>query len=115
MRRAYGEMHRLGHAHSIEVFDDARLVGGCTASRSAACSSPKACSAAESGGSKVALAALAHCRALGWPLFDAQIENAHLLAHGRGGRGRAPDSCRKWRALTALPARPARGPAPSAG
>lgn len=37
----------------------------------------------ESGGSKVALAALAadlHGR--GWPLIDAQVENPHLLSMG---------------------------------
>jgi leucyl/phenylalanyl-tRNA--protein transferase len=26
--RAYGELHRLGHAHSIEVWESGRLVGG---------------------------------------------------------------------------------------
>ncbi len=28
MQQAYIALHRLGHAHSIEVFDGARLVGG---------------------------------------------------------------------------------------
>ena len=28
MQEAYIELHRLGHAHSIEVFDGGRLVGG---------------------------------------------------------------------------------------
>src|SRR4030095_2620188 len=28
MRTAYRELHRLGHAHSVEVFDGGRLVGG---------------------------------------------------------------------------------------
>ena len=28
MRAAYVELHRLGHAHSVEVFDGERLVGG---------------------------------------------------------------------------------------
>ena len=37
----------------------------------------------ESGGSKVALAALGHrLGELGWPLFDAQIENPHLRFMG---------------------------------
>ena len=36
---------------------------------------------AESGGSKVALAALAHrLHEWGWPLIDAQVENDHLCA-----------------------------------
>nr|CCP38797.1 Leucyl/phenylalanyl-tRNA--protein transferase [Xanthomonas translucens pv. translucens DSM 18974] len=38
---------------------------------------------ARSGGSKVALAALAwRLHAWGWPLIDAQVENAHLLSLG---------------------------------
>lgn len=28
MRQAYGELHRLGHAHSVETWHDGRLVGG---------------------------------------------------------------------------------------
>ena len=28
MRRAYGDLHRLGHAHSVEVWGGDRLVGG---------------------------------------------------------------------------------------
>ena len=28
MRRAYGELHRLGHAHSFETWSAGRLVGG---------------------------------------------------------------------------------------
>jgi leucyl/phenylalanyl-tRNA--protein transferase len=28
LARAYTELHRLGHAHSVEVWDDERLVGG---------------------------------------------------------------------------------------
>src|SRR5690606_25624924 len=38
---------------------------------------------ASSGGSKLALAALAgHLRSLGWPLFDAQVESRHLRSLG---------------------------------
>ena len=38
---------------------------------------------ARSGGSKVALAALARrLREWGWPLIDAQVENAHLVGLG---------------------------------
>ncbi|MFC0360396.1 MULTISPECIES: leucyl/phenylalanyl-tRNA--protein transferase [Kytococcus] len=28
VRRAYGRLHRLGHAHSVEVWQESRLVGG---------------------------------------------------------------------------------------
>ena len=59
MRRAYGEMHALGHAHSIEVFDEARLVGGLYGVAVGGMFFAESMFSAESGGSKVALAALA--------------------------------------------------------
>ena len=43
----------------------------------------KAMFSAESGGSKAALAGLAHRLAgWGWPLLDAQVENPHLMTLG---------------------------------
>ena len=80
---AYVALHRLGHAHSVEVRDGGELVGGiygvgigqlfCGESMFSACS----------GGSKVALMALAHwLRQWGFPLLDAQVTNPHLLGLG---------------------------------
>ena len=100
MRRAYGEMHALGHAHSIEVFDDGRLVGGLYGVAVGGMFFAESMFSAESGGSKVALAALAaHLRALGWPMFDAQIENPHLVRMGAEVMPRA-DFLREVRTLT---------------
>ena len=84
MRRAYGAMHRLGHAHSIEVFDGAaRLVGGLYGVAVGNAFFAESMFSAESGGSKVALAALAHrLHGWGWPLIDAQVENDHLVSLG---------------------------------
>ena len=106
MRRAYGQMHALGHAHSIEVFDDARLVGGLYGVAVGGMFFAESMFSAESGGSKVALAALAaHLRALGWPMFDAQIENPHLLRMGAEVMPRA-EFLPEVRALTARPGAP---------
>ena len=106
MRRAYGEMHALGHAHSIEVFDDARLVGGLYGVAVGRMFFAESMFSAESGGSKVALAALAaHLRALGWPMFDAQIENPHLLRMGAEVMAR-DEFLPEVRALTARPGAP---------
>ena len=83
MRRAYNALHRLGHAHSIEVFDGERLVGGLYGVSVGAMFFAESMFSADSGGSKVALAALAHrLHAWGWPLIDAQVENPHLVSLG---------------------------------
>lgn len=83
MRAAYIELHRLGHAHSVEVFDGARPVGGIYGVAIGRMFFGESMFSVESGGSKVALAALAHrLQAWGWPLIDAQVENAHLVSLG---------------------------------
>ena len=80
---AYCELHRLGHAHSIEVFAGERLVGGLYGVSIGRAFFGESMYSAESGGSKVALAALAHrLRQWDFPLLDAQVENEHLLSLG---------------------------------
>ena len=83
MRDAYVALHRLGHAHSVEVFDGDRLAGGIYGVAIGRMFFGESMFSAASGGSKVALAALAHrLRQWGWPLIDAQVENDHLLGLG---------------------------------
>ncbi|MGO4549882.1 leucyl/phenylalanyl-tRNA--protein transferase [Lysobacter sp. 2RAF19] len=83
MRRAYVALHEQGHAHSIEVFDGDRLVGGLYGVSIGGMFFAESMYSAVSGGSKVALAALAHrLHEWGWPLIDAQVENDHLLSLG---------------------------------
>lgn len=83
MRAAYRQMHALGHAHSFEVFDDGRLIGGIYGVAIGRMFFGESMFSAVSGGSKVALAALAHhLQAWDWPLIDAQVENDHLLSLG---------------------------------
>jgi leucyl/phenylalanyl-tRNA--protein transferase len=83
MIEAYRELHRLGYAHSIEVFDAGRLVGGLYGVSIGRMFFGESMFSARSGGSKVALSALAHrMREWGWPLLDAQVENDHLLSLG---------------------------------
>jgi leucyl/phenylalanyl-tRNA--protein transferase len=80
---AYLELHRLGHAHSIEVLDGERLAGGLYGVAVGRMFFGESMFSAESGGSKVALAALARrLRDWEWPLIDAQVENPHLLTLG---------------------------------
>lgn len=89
MQAAYVELHRLGHAHSVEVFDGTTLVGGIYGVAIGRMFFGESMFSAASGGSKVALAALAHrLREWGWPLLDAQVENEHLLSLGAELRAR---------------------------
>ena len=83
MREAYLVLHASGHAHSVEVFDADRLVGGIYGVAIGRMFFGESMFSDASGGSKVALAALAHrLHAWGWPLIDAQVENPHLLGLG---------------------------------
>lgn len=83
MQRAYCELHAAGHAHSIEVMDGTRLVGGLYGVAIGRMFFGESMVSLESGGSKVAIAALAlRLRQWTWPLMDAQVENPHLLSLG---------------------------------
>lgn len=106
MTAAYCELHRLGHAHSIEVYSGERLVGGLYGVAVGRMFFGESMYSGESGGSKVALSALAHrlCR-WGWPLLDAQVENDHLLSLG-AERWPRRDFLTKVAQLTAEPVPP---------
>lgn len=85
MRQAYIDLHRQGHAHSVEVFEADSLVGGIYGVAIGRMFFGESMFSGRSGGSKVALAALAsRLHDWGWPLIDAQVENDHL--HALGGR-----------------------------
>ena len=90
MASAYGRLHRLGHAHSVEVFDGDALVGGIYGVAVGRMFFGESMFSARPGGSKTALAGLAQLLAgWGWPLIDAQVENAHLVRMGAEAMPRA--------------------------
>lgn len=83
MRQAYLDLHALGYAHSIEVYDGPRLAGGLYGIAVGRMFFGESMVSLQSGGSKIALAALARrLHDWGWPLLDAQVENPHLLSLG---------------------------------
>lgn len=84
MREAYLTLHRLGHAHSVEVFDDGGgLAGGIYGVAIGRMFFGESMVSLTSGGSKAALAALARqLHDWEWGLIDAQVENPHLLRSG---------------------------------
>lgn len=79
----YTQLHGLGHAHSIEVFDGQELVGGLYGVAVGRLFCGESMFSARSGASSIALAALAmRLHAWGWPLIDAQVPNAHTRRLG---------------------------------
>jgi leucyl/phenylalanyl-tRNA--protein transferase len=80
---AYVDLHTLGHAHSVEVWDAARLVGGIYGVAVGRLFCGESMFSAESGGSKIALVALARLlHDLGFPLIDTQVSNPHTRSLG---------------------------------
>jgi leucyl/phenylalanyl-tRNA--protein transferase len=84
MLNAYEALHKLGHAHSVEVFGaDNRLVGGIYGVAIGRMFFGESMFSRATNGSKVALIAL--CRVLhgwGFPLLDAQVASPHLERMG---------------------------------
>lgn len=107
MQDAYRRLHRLGHAHSVEVFAaDGALVGGIYGVAVGRMFFGESMVSLRSGGSKAALAALAaHLQARGWPLIDAQVSSGHLLRLGAVVWPRAR-FLEQVAALTAIPEPP---------
>ncbi len=83
MLDGYTRLHRLGHAHSIEVFDGEELVGGVYGVAVGRLFCGESMFSAQSGASSIALAALARrLHGWGWPLIDAQVPNDHTRRLG---------------------------------
>ena len=87
---AYTALHRLGHAHSLEVWADGELAGGIYGLAIGGVFFGESMFSRRSDASKVALIAL--CRliaAQGYGLLDCQVENAHLKRMGAEALSRA--------------------------
>jgi leucyl/phenylalanyl-tRNA--protein transferase len=83
MQLAYIELHRLGIAHSIEVWADDELVGGLYGVATGRVFSGESMFSRRDDASKVAMAWLAgHCSERGHELIDCQMPSAHLRSLG---------------------------------
>jgi leucyl/phenylalanyl-tRNA--protein transferase len=84
LRAAYIELHRLGHAHSIEVRDaSGALIGGLYAVTLGAAFFGESMFSRRTDASKIALAfTLRHLRNCGFRLFDTQFLTPHLASLG---------------------------------
>lgn len=80
---AFCAAHREGWAHSGEVWQGGRLVGGIYGIAMGTCFSAESMFHVERDMSKVALWAMVNaCREAGFAMFDAQIMNPHLESLG---------------------------------
>ena len=83
MRAAYLELHRLGHAHSVETWQAGALVGGLYGVRLGALFCGESMFSHARDASKVAFARLVdYCRDAGIALIDCQLPTAHLASLG---------------------------------
>ena len=83
MRSAYQALNRAGFAHSVEVWNAGRLIGGAYGLAIGRVFFAESMYSAETGASKIALAAL--CRVLAdcsFALIDCQVASAHLHTLG---------------------------------
>lgn len=79
MFEAYGALHRMGHAHSVETYLDGALVGGLYGVSIGGFFAGESMFSRVSDASKVALSALVdRMRARGMSLLDTQVMNPHL-------------------------------------
>ncbi len=79
----YAALHRAGHAHSLEVWREGRLIGGIYGVALGAAFFGESMFSHETDGSKIALAWLVHrLRAGGFALFDTQFLTLHLASLG---------------------------------
>src|SRR5882757_1852526 len=100
---SYCELHRQGHAHSVEVYDGEALVGGLYGVAIGGFFGGESMFHRRTDASKAAVAALVdHLRSRGFTLLDAQVPTPHLARLGAVEIPRAEYLRRLERAL-ALP------------
>lgn len=83
MHTAYVNLHLLGHAHSLEIWDGGTLLGGIYGVAVGRAFSAESMFSRRTNASKVALHVLAQVlRERDVPWIDAQVPNPHLLSMG---------------------------------
>ncbi|KGM49050.1 leucyl/phenylalanyl-tRNA--protein transferase [Pseudooceanicola atlanticus] len=79
----YSELHHMGHAHSIEVWDGSDLIGGVYGVALGGAFFGESMFSRRTNASKIALAWLvAHLKNGGFVLFDTQFLTSHLASLG---------------------------------
>ena len=82
-RKAYTQLHEMGVAHSIEVYEKDELVGGLYGLAIGACFSGESMFSKKSNTSKMAFIFLAQqLKKLNYLFIDCQVYNEHLASMG---------------------------------
>ncbi len=90
MVQAYTDLHKAGHAHSVEAWIDGELAGGLYCVNLGLMVFGESMFAYQTDASKIALAALvAFCRAHHIAMIDCQQNTRHLASLGAGEISRA--------------------------
>jgi leucyl/phenylalanyl-tRNA--protein transferase len=83
MQAAYGKLHELGYAHSVEVWLGDKLIGGLYGVALGRVFYGESMFSLQTDASKIALAHLCHhLRNLEFGIIDCQMETAHLASLG---------------------------------
>ncbi|MES2278558.1 MAG: leucyl/phenylalanyl-tRNA--protein transferase [Bacteroidota bacterium] len=82
MMAAYIQLHQLGHAHSVEVWQDGELVGGLYGVQTGRVFCGESMFSKVSNASKLALISL--CQSGNYNLIDCQVHTGHLESLGAG-------------------------------
>ncbi len=83
IRALYMDLHRMGHAHSMEIWQDGVLAGGVYGVTLGAAFFGESMFSRRTDASKLALAHLTgHLRRCGFVLFDTQFQTEHLASLG---------------------------------
>lgn len=83
IKRLYGELHRIGHCHSVECWQEGELVGGLYGVRLGGAFFGESMFSRHKDASKVALVHLVHrLKAGGFVLLDTQFTTDHLKRFG---------------------------------
>jgi leucyl/phenylalanyl-tRNA--protein transferase len=83
MQAAYGKLHELGYAHSVEVWMDDKLVGGLYGMALGRAFYGESMFSWRTDASKIALAHLCeHLQRRGFGIIDCQMETTHLASLG---------------------------------
>ena len=97
IKRLYGELHGLGHAHSVECWEEGRLAGGLYGVTLGAAFFGESMFSRQPNASKIALVHLVErLRAGGYRLLDTQFTTPHLRKFGadrRAEKDLRPASC----------------------
>ncbi len=83
MKQAYYQLHQLGHAHSIELWQDSQLVGGLYGIGLDRVFCGESMFSRISNASKTLLSCLiGYLKAFNFELIDCQVKNQHLISLG---------------------------------